>query len=135
MRPIGFSTGALAFSDFRSALDLLKDKSVDAVELSALRHHELLPLLQAIHALDLGQYKYTSLHAPSAYEPRFETEICRALAELTPPDWPIIVHPDTIHDFEMWSAFGNRLCIENMDRRKPVGRTAEELEIIFTRLP
>lgn len=135
MRPIGFSTGALAFSDFRGALDLLKDKPVDAIELSALRLHELIPLLQAIHSLDLSRYKYTSLHAPSAYEPQSETEISRALMELTPPDWPIIVHPDTIHDFDTWSVFGDRLCIENMDRRKPVGRTAEELEVIFSRLP
>jgi hypothetical protein len=34
MRPIGFSTGALAFGDFRRALSMLKDKPVSAVELS-----------------------------------------------------------------------------------------------------
>jgi len=30
-----------------------------------------------------------------------------------------------------WTAFGPNLLIENMDRRKPIGRTAEEMQQVF----
>ena len=33
------------------------------------------------------------------------------------------------------AAFGDRLCVENMDVRKPVGRSVRELLPIFRRLP
>lgn len=48
--------------------------------------------------------------------------------------WLVVVHPDTIHDHRLWAGFGDRLCIENMDRRKP-GRTVQELAPVFARLP
>jgi endonuclease IV len=45
------------------------------------------------------------------------------------------VHPDVCHDFKLWERFGAQLCIENMDRRKTVGRTVVELQEIFAKLP
>ena len=45
MRPIGFSTGALAFADFRRGLALTRKAECAAVELSALRQAELFPQL------------------------------------------------------------------------------------------
>jgi hypothetical protein len=47
----------------------------------------------------------------------------------------VVVHPDTIHDYRLWQRFGDKLCVENMDHRKAIGRTADELESIFSRLP
>ena len=47
----------------------------------------------------------------------------------------MIVHPDAIRDFSIWREFGKLLCIENMDKRKPIGRTAKELGKIFSELP
>lgn len=46
MRMIGFSTGALALGDYRHALEMLVDKDVNALELSALRQDELQPLVE-----------------------------------------------------------------------------------------
>jgi hypothetical protein len=46
MRPIGFSTGALAKGDFRRGLDLQRRSGISAIELSALRDHELPHLLE-----------------------------------------------------------------------------------------
>ena len=46
MRLIGFSTGALARNDFRRALQMLAERRVRAVELSALRQDELMPLVE-----------------------------------------------------------------------------------------
>jgi endonuclease IV len=45
------------------------------------------------------------------------------------------LHPDAITDFGMWRELGSAICIENMDKRKPIGRTARELESVFKELP
>ncbi len=135
MRTIGFSTGALALSDFRLALEELQGQPVDAVELSALRYPELRPLLDALETLTLTPYKYKSIHAPSSFGAGQEAEIVDRLRHSVPRDWPIVLHPDTIRDFSVWRVFGKQLAIENMDRRKPVGRTVEELNVIFEKLP
>ena len=135
MRPIGFSTGALAGADFPLALLKLQDESVDSVELSALRYPELSPLLHALSSLDLKKYHYISIHAPSSFTANQEAEIADLLRQFVPRDWPIVLHPDTIHDFALWRAFGSQLAIENMDRRKPIGRTADELRRVFASLP
>ncbi len=117
------------------ALKVLEGKSVNSIELSALRSWELPVLLHAIAELPLNSYKYVAIHAPSQFQENDETEIADSLRKLVPPSWPIIIHPDTIFDFAIWRRFGKQLAVENMDRRKSVGRTAEELSIVFEKLP
>ncbi|HEU0079997.1 MAG TPA: hypothetical protein VFQ76_20285 [Longimicrobiaceae bacterium] len=136
MEPIGFSTGSLAASDFRAALALLAGGSTTAVELSALRWSELAPLLEAIPALDLSGFRYVSVHAPSSFAERDEAAAAAALREVAlRHGWPVVLHPDAVHRWERWDGFGPLLCIENMDRRKTAGRTADELRPVFERLP
>jgi hypothetical protein len=135
MRRIGFSTGALALSDFDLAIRMLRGKAVEAIELSALRKYELTPLVQALDRIDVSGYSYVSVHAPSRFEPSEEQGIVDQLKQLVPYRWPIVLHPDAIHSFDRWVEFGDLLCIENMDKRKGTGRTLEELEMIFERLP
>ncbi len=135
MRSIGFSTGALAFADFRLALEELEGQPVDSIELSALRYRELRPLLDALETLPLASYRYKSIHAPSSFDAKQEAEIIELLRRYVPTGWPIILHPDTVHDFSAWNDFGKQLAVENMDRRKPIGRTLEELNAIFEELP
>jgi hypothetical protein len=135
MQPLGYSTGALAMSDFRIALEMLKHQPVQAVELSAIREHELIPLLQSLADLDLSQFSYVSIHAPSSYSPEAESSIFQELYSTRHRGWPIIVHPDTLRDSSLWKQLGNQLCIENMDKRKPVGRTVRELELLFEEFP
>jgi hypothetical protein len=134
-RSIGFSTGALAFGDFRRALDMLRPHPVRAVELSALRQPELDPLRSAIAGLDLSQFSYVAVHAPSRIEPATEPHVVQCLLDFASKGWPIVVHPDAIHDYSLWREFGAWLCVENMDKRKPVARTADELGIVFEKLP
>lgn len=135
MSGIGFSTGAVARSDVRRALRLLKPLGTGAIELSALRTHELGPLLGLVHELPLGGYEHVSVHAPSAFTPAEEPAIAAALLPVAERGWRVVVHPDTLHTPRLWAGFGNRLCIENMDHRKPVGRTVRELRPVFARLP
>jgi hypothetical protein len=135
MVSIGFSTGALAYSDFRRALRMLRDEDITAVELSALRMPEWIPLVGALESLDLSDFNYISIHLPSLMDTSEERQIVSSLHGLSHQDWPLILHPDTVSDFDLWSELGERLCIENMDKRKPSGRTQPELDVIFQRLP
>jgi len=134
MRSIGFSTGALALGDFQRALGMIQGKCT-AVELSALRKHELLPLIDALPTLDLTGFSHISVHVPSSMNPEFERVAVAKLEEVARRGWLMVVHPDIIRDDACWRPFGDLLCIENMDKRKPIGQTACQLQKIFERLP
>lgn len=134
MRPIGFSTGAIARGNFHLALQRLRDYGGEVVELSALRSGELQPLLAALPNLDLSDFKSVSIHAPSRFERVEEQAVVRNLIEQA-QDLPVVVHPDMIFNNSIWSRLGSRLLIENMDKRKPVGRTVLELRQLFSELP
>lgn len=135
MDGIGFSTGSVARSDVQGALRLLAPHATTVVELSALRTHELGPLVRSLGRLPLAGYEHVSVHAPSAFTAAEEPAIAAALLPVARRGWLVVLHPDTIHNPRLWAAFGDRLCIENMDVRKPVGRTVAELRPVFARLP
>src|SRR5258706_2451367 len=135
MRRIGFSTGALARGDFRTALTILRKHNISIIELSALRIEELTPLLDTLADLDLECFSFVSVHAPSRFAPEFEPWVVGQLGSLRARGYPVVVHPDVIHRPDMWNALGDRLLIENMDKRKPIGRTVRELREIFLLLP
>lgn len=132
---LGYSTGAIAPGDAPRALALLAGTGARAVELSALRLAEVAPLLAALPGLDLSGYAHVSVHAPSRFDAREEPRLVEALAAAIPAAWPIVLHPDTIHDARAWRPLGARLCLENMDKRKAHGRTAAELARFFEALP
>src|SRR6266581_1280691 len=134
-RIIGFSTGAIAKGDFRRALGVLKDAHVCAVELSALREHELPELARSFTHLDLEGFEYVSVHAPSNFKDLQELDVVELLQAAASHRLPIVAHPDTIQTFDLWKPFGPLLLIENMDKRKPIGRTASELTVVFHSLP
>lgn len=137
MRLIGFSSGALAYADFRRGVAMLHGKEdIRAVELSALRQAELYPMLDSIADLDLSQFDYIAIHAPAEFATADEENIVARLQEMTyRREWPIILHPDAIHDFSLWKKLGESICLENMDRRKPIGRTVSEMTALFDKLP
>lgn len=132
---IGFSTGALAYSDFRKALQILSEENIRVVEISALRMAEWKPLMQAIDVLDLSGFEFVSIHLPSAMNPAEENSVVESAHGFQHRRWPMILHPDTITDFGLWREFGDLLLVENMDKRKPIGRTEQELDAIFKQLP
>lgn len=142
MRPIGFSTGALAKGDFRRGLALQRahQPRVCAVELSALRDHELAPFCEAVReggaALEreLEGFDYVSVHAPSKLGTLSERELFEQLREL-PPQWPIVAHPEILLTPAWWRQLGPRLCLENMDNRKTTGRNAAEMRAMFREYP
>lgn len=135
MRPIGFSTGALAKGDFTAGVRLQRDlPRVTAIELSALRERELPILVEGIEELNLASFQYISVHAPSQLAEMDERTVFELLSSL-PQSWPIIVHPEIVQTPSLWTKLGSRLCLENMDNRKSGGRTVAELRQLFALLP
>jgi hypothetical protein len=134
MREIGFSTGAIALDDFNHALKQLAASSTHAIELSALRLKELRPLIAALPDLDLTKYRYISMHIPSAFSAAEEAGLISLLRDV-PSNWTLVLHPDSIHNHELWQSLSSRIALENMDRRKNCGRTAKELSACFDLLP
>ena len=135
MRPIGFSTGALAKGDFARGIQLQVERTdIAAIELSALRDHELRPLIEALPRLEIDGFAYVSLHAPSRLGNLSEDVVIDLLSQI-PSQWPIIVHPETILNPPRWHRFGPQLCLENMDNRKTTGRTVMEMRELFRVFP
>ena len=125
MRRIGFSTGALAKGNVEQALDIESQVSLSVIEVSALREHELPTVIAELSKIE-RTFTYMSLHVPSRLHALTEAEVVAQLSSLEQPD-AFVVHPNVIHDRDVWHLLGARLCIENMDQRKRVGRTADEL--------
>jgi sugar phosphate isomerase/epimerase len=135
MRPIGFSTGAVAKGDFESALTRIRCHGIRVVELSALRFDELASLVQALDYLDLSGFDFISFHCPSRFSPADESHVIRLLQRVVDRGIPVIVHPDVIFTPEAWQWMGASLLLENMDKRNKVGRSARDLENLFERFP
>jgi hypothetical protein len=114
---------------------MVREKRLRVMELSALRQGELFPMLEALPTLDLTGFEYVSIHAPSSFDRSWERVLCDRLRAEAWRRWPIITHPDAISDFGLWRELGGVVCVENMDKRKPVGRTAHELASVFDKLP
>jgi Xylose isomerase-like TIM barrel len=132
---IGFSTGALEKGDFKTAFRWLLNMKVKSVEISALRLEELEPLVNALKSLPIKEFNYVSFHAPAFFPKEAEKHVVQLLEKVASYGWNIIVHPDVIRKPKLWKKFNSHLLIENMDRRKSIGRTVSELDKIFKELP
>ncbi len=121
--------------NYRKALDVLCHYHVGVVELSALRMSELEPLVRDMCHLDLSRFSIVSFHAPSNFEDSLEPFVVDLLRVVIQQGIPVVVHPDAIFNCRLWREFGEAILIENMDKRKPIGRTAVEMAEIFARLP
>jgi len=130
MRHIGYSTGAIAKGDFIKALLILEKIDLTAVELSALREEEFLILYDLYDSLDLNKYQKITIHAPSKLHDLTEKQLVEMLSKFT----AVVVHPDIITDYDLWNKLGDKLIIENMDKRKSIGQDVWSMNDIFKKL-
>jgi hypothetical protein len=134
---VGCSTGFLVEQrgDWTALVTEARALSLRAIELAALSEDELPGLLEFVEEDPALPCDYISIHAPSKRRVMPEDELVALLADL--PAWveTIVAHPDTFEVTQRWAALGRRLAIENMDRRKAGGKTAEELASVFAALP
>ena len=93
MRPIGFSTGAIAKADYRRAITELRHWDVRVMELSALRRWELPLLITELQHLPLQDFEFVSFHAPSSFEAGEERGVIeQAGSNCDFRDHPIVLH-------------------------------------------
>ena len=131
---MGISTGVLdgLWGDWPALVMRACKTATHAVEMSALSGAELPSLIAYLRSAPRLPFRYVSVHAPA--KAFGEADVAR-LAEIPLSIRSIVAHPDTITDFAPYRAVGNRLVLENMDGRKPTGRTADELADYFDCLP
>jgi hypothetical protein len=135
--PLGASTGYMSASwgDWPAMVAEALETSPFAAELAALSEGEL-PALEAYLAGEPElPFAYLSVHAPVKHLRMPEAELVRRLCRLAPLVDGIVVHPDAMDDPRAYRALGSCLVLENMDSRKPTGRTVAELAPFFAALP
>lgn len=134
---VGCSTGFMvsARGDWPSLLEDAASVSSMAVELSALSEGELERLAAYLRHAPRLPFRYVSVHGPAKDRQMPERTLVERLAEL--PSWidAIVMHPETLREPALYRPLGRRLLLENMDARKPDGRTASELARFFEAMP
>lgn len=113
---------ASAFSPFAVELSVLSEDEIDGLE-RYLAGDPPLP------------FRYISIHGPSKGRAMSEAALAGVLGALSANAQGIVMHLDTIEDPSHFRALGRKLLIENMDARKPDGRTVAELSVWFAELP
>jgi hypothetical protein len=134
---VGCSTGFMQErrGDWPGLVRQAAAQSSFAVELAALGEPELPGLVRYLDGGPSLPFLFVSVHAPSKHRRIPEPDLVHMLTEL--PHWvdAIVVHPDAIGEPSLYRALGRTLAIENMDARKPDGRTADQLAPFFDDLP
>lgn len=135
--PVGASTGYMneLRGDWPGLVAKARGVSPAAVELSALSETELRSLCEYLAARPSLPFRYVSVHGPSKDRRLPEEDLVAALRELAAYADAVVMHPDAIHEAQPYRALGRKLVLENMDGRKDWGRTREEIEMVFARLP
>ena len=135
--PLGASTGYMSSSrgDWPAMVAEALELSPFAAELAALSEAELPGLEAYLSGRPELPFAYLSVHAPVKHLRMPEAELVRRLTKIAPLVDGIVVHPDAMDDPRAYRALGSCLVLENMDARKPTGRTVAELAPCFAVLP
>jgi sugar phosphate isomerase/epimerase len=136
-RTVGASTGYMSdsYGNWPALLERVMATSTLAVELSALSEPELPSLVDFLTAANALPFLFVSVHAPTRDRKLAEPDLVATLARLAERADAIVVHPDTLADPSAYRVLGSSLVVENMDRRKAFGLTAEHLDRVFDALP
>jgi sugar phosphate isomerase/epimerase len=135
--PLGASTGYMADQrgDWLCQIKLAREVSPFAIELSVLSEPELPSLSDFLSTGPSLPFRYISIHGPSKQLQADEEKLVAGLLEVARYADAVVMHPDTIERLELFRPLGRKLLLENMDDRKPTGRTPAELEEAFSELP
>jgi len=107
-----------------------------AIELSALAEDEVDGLFNyASGDISLKSFDYLSVHGPAKGRKLPEQELVAKLRRFCPLADSIVMHPDTMYDFELYKVLGSSLVVENLDDRKTFGQSVDDLEHVFRQLP
>jgi hypothetical protein len=134
---VGASTGYMVDErgSWPDLVSFAERVSEAVVELSALSASELPGLIAYLKRSPDLKFVYMSVHGPSKGHHGPPQALAETLAALPLQVQGIVMHPETLDDPFAFRVVGERLLLENMDRRKDDARTVEELAPYFDALP
>lgn len=134
---LGFSTGALhKHFNAKEALNYFQKRSHTVVEIGLVKMDRIREgWADSIEKKDLEGFDYVSLHAPViAYgeneETKFVFEKIKRINQLRKLD-AVVVHPNTVENFNVFSNVEFVVAFENMDNRKDSYTKPEELKTLL----
>lgn len=134
---IGFSTGCFykLHKEILKKIEEVKATGCEAIELLCDNEKDIQILLKEMPEENLAQFKYISLHTPKLnnYSVSEIGDILESIQELHEKLnlKCVVIHPDEVRDWEVFSKFSFPIAIENMDNVKSSGRTVEEMREVF----
>lgn len=134
---VGCSTGFVQQDpdDWTKLVERMAEISTAAVELSALSEPELPALVSFLLRHATQPFDFVSVHAPSKDRTMADRQMVGELKKIRDQVQAFVFHPDSMRDLDAYAALGPKLVIENMDVRKRLGQTAEQLRPYLRALP
>ncbi len=137
---LGFSSGCLWKTHNRLAketFDIFKSAGSNAIEIMCFDMADA-PLLKNIPLEDLRGFEHVSLHAP-IFANVSDEELGEILHQIEIAHQKIgfayvVVHPDTISNWDVFAKFSIPFAIENMDNLKTSCKSVADLEKIFQQI-
>lgn len=132
---LGFSTGCLYQTHPRiskETLSFFRLLGCSAIELMCRSEEDILKLITEITTDDFFGFEYVSLHSPDVVT--VDTLELLQRAQDIFHFQAIVIHPDEIENWEIFSRFNLPISIENMDWRKERGKYVDSLQAIFEKI-
>lgn len=137
---LGFSSGCLYKTHDRLAketFDIFKSTGANAIEVMCASVDNISRLLE-ISLSDLEGFEYVTLHAPNLGIVSQE-DLESALENFEEAQGKfnfkhVVLHPDGIENWEVFSKFNIPWAIENMDQRKESGKDVADMKKVFEEL-
>lgn len=137
---LGFSTGCLHKTHDRlspATFDVFRNMGANAIELMV-QDLDAAERLLALVPEDLLYFEYISIHCPSfdvfsaedIAKFRSVLEVFEKVGKKIKID-AVVVHPDTIRNWEIFADYDLPIKLENMDWKKEVGKYVESMQVIF----
>lgn len=137
---LGFSSGCLYKTHDRlgrETFEIYRKTGSNAIELMV-HDVEDLPKLKEITREELAGFEHVSLHAPK-FDGLSEKELNDVLRQIEAAHQKlsleyVVIHPDIISDWKIFSDFSFPVAVENMDDRKESCRNVEDMQKVFEQI-
>jgi hypothetical protein len=129
---LGFSTGALhqIYDPIsRENFAFLRSLGCNTIELNCRTDESILKLLTEMTPTDLAGFWHISLHAPKIITASTLELLQRAQSIFNFK--LIVIHPNEVENWEIFTRFNLPFAIENMDWRKERAKYVDSLQAIF----
>ena len=132
---LGFSTGSLYQTHPRiskETFSFFRLLGCNAIELMCRSEEDILKLITEITTNDLFGFEYVSLHSPDVVT--VDTLELLQRAQGIFHFRTIVIHPDEIENWEIFSRFNLPISIENMDWKQERGKYVDSMQAIFEKI-